>query len=874
MASANDKLSTTSLVSQIVAWVRARIADVTALIPAQASTTNQLADKAFVNSSIATATATFRGTYNLVSDLSLTTSATQSQTASALATKMSALGITPDANDYAFVQIPTDDDTPTEIARIDRYKFDGTAWAFEYSLNNSSFTAAQWAAINSNITSGKVAKLDALPQGVDDVPTAGSNNLVKSGGVHSRLAGIEEELGIPVRTEITENVPVTWAGEGFIRTRTEDDNPEGSAKTWEGSQYSDFIPIDKYTTLTYTRMKSTSASASILAGLSFYSAASASAVLVGKSIPYIANAEESGYENQTIIVPQNAKYIRFSCKDEYIGIFTCEGKYADYIYPDGLGKEVADLQQSLSAEVFRSTAKDTQLEGSVNDLQTGVGGYTTEEITTPINVGAWRDNYAIYATTISEHDIYLGEGHADTNNSATDFVDISSRPSGAQLQYTNILSTTTQSNVAHGLCFYDSQKVAISGFLFEGDALEVSYKLIKIAIPVNAKYVRFSFRINLLSNFSAAFVSEDRVYINGLGKKVDNLSEEVEDIKNTIAPPAEIRITPSICRRRFYLAMTEWCKNHGINDAIIEGAGGFGAGGEVENEVLGHGFANLSVADMTKILYTAYNYPEIENVLAETKHIAYTNGNERAILLESSWMNSDSAKPLTDYYKVMFGKTGGGQANLNGEQLMPENSYCLSAICYHKDFDDCLVLGVVRVKSSSAAKFPVFKQLMDLANKVINNDASASDIATALTNNTDLGHAMAIKIPFGNPRAYHHVDFDSANFPYLIYKKEPQSPQSKLFYPMSMIKVLTVMVVLDYTKDLDVFLTITQEDRDSATSYSSAYSLFEGGEKITIRDLLYASLLPSSNVANYVLARYVGQFLLETYNTNGFIPNN
>ena len=160
---ANDKLSTTSLVSQIVAWVLARIADVTALIPAQASITNQLADKEYVNSSVATATATFRGTYNLVSDLSLTTSATRMQTASALATKMMALSITPDTNDYAFVQIPTDDDTPTEIARIDRYKFDGTAWAFEYSLNNSSFTAAQWAAINSNITSAKVIKLDALP---------------------------------------------------------------------------------------------------------------------------------------------------------------------------------------------------------------------------------------------------------------------------------------------------------------------------------------------------------------------------------------------------------------------------------------------------------------------------------------------------------------------------------------------------------------------------------------------------------------------------------------------------------------------------------------------------------------------------------------
>jgi hypothetical protein len=116
-----------------------------------------------VNSSIATATATFRGTYNLVSDLSLTTSATQQQIAAALATKMTALSITPDNQDYAFVQIPTADATPTEIARIDRYKFNGSSWGFEYSLNNSGFTAAQWAAINSNLTNADKIKLDGLP---------------------------------------------------------------------------------------------------------------------------------------------------------------------------------------------------------------------------------------------------------------------------------------------------------------------------------------------------------------------------------------------------------------------------------------------------------------------------------------------------------------------------------------------------------------------------------------------------------------------------------------------------------------------------------------------------------------------------------------
>ena len=128
-------------------------------IPAAASDQNQLADKAFVNSSIATATATYRGAYNLVNDLSLTTAATQQQVAAALALAIS----TADNNDYAFVQIPTSDASPTVIARVDRYKFDGTDWAFEYSLNNSGFTAAQWDALNSGITSGLVTKLSDLP---------------------------------------------------------------------------------------------------------------------------------------------------------------------------------------------------------------------------------------------------------------------------------------------------------------------------------------------------------------------------------------------------------------------------------------------------------------------------------------------------------------------------------------------------------------------------------------------------------------------------------------------------------------------------------------------------------------------------------------
>ena len=57
---------------------------IAALVPSAATSSNQLADKAFVNSSISTNTANFKGSFNVVSDLGLTTSASTSQVATAL----------------------------------------------------------------------------------------------------------------------------------------------------------------------------------------------------------------------------------------------------------------------------------------------------------------------------------------------------------------------------------------------------------------------------------------------------------------------------------------------------------------------------------------------------------------------------------------------------------------------------------------------------------------------------------------------------------------------------------------------------------------------------------------------------------------------
>ena len=108
-------------------------------IPSTASSSNKLADKNFVNSSIASNTANFKGTFNSLAELQAVTGATN--------------------NDYGFVK--ADDGHGNVVYK--RYKYNGTSWIYEYDLNNSSFTEAQWNAINSGITEEMVEKLNELP---------------------------------------------------------------------------------------------------------------------------------------------------------------------------------------------------------------------------------------------------------------------------------------------------------------------------------------------------------------------------------------------------------------------------------------------------------------------------------------------------------------------------------------------------------------------------------------------------------------------------------------------------------------------------------------------------------------------------------------
>lgn len=122
------------------------IVDIAQVIPEQASPSNQLADKNFVNSSVATNTA------NYISD--------KGQPFQSLEDLEAYEGVLTN-NDYAFV-VGADSAGNTTYSRY-KYKASTHQWALEYILNNSSFTAEQWESISSGITSGLVAKLSAMP---------------------------------------------------------------------------------------------------------------------------------------------------------------------------------------------------------------------------------------------------------------------------------------------------------------------------------------------------------------------------------------------------------------------------------------------------------------------------------------------------------------------------------------------------------------------------------------------------------------------------------------------------------------------------------------------------------------------------------------
>lgn len=146
------------------------------IVPNTASESNELADKNFVNSTVGTNTANY---------IYKTESGGEKVPFSSVAELEAYVG-TVTNNDYAFVT-GIDENGNTYY---DRYKADVNdgvvTWAKEYRLNNSSFTAEQWAAIQSGITAEKVAQFEGAVAPVD-VVQSGNMSALTSNSVYEAL---------------------------------------------------------------------------------------------------------------------------------------------------------------------------------------------------------------------------------------------------------------------------------------------------------------------------------------------------------------------------------------------------------------------------------------------------------------------------------------------------------------------------------------------------------------------------------------------------------------------------------------------------------------------------------------------------------------
>lgn len=203
------KLSTTQMDAVNSGATTAKIAQITTnqgdittingKIPTQASTTNQLADKNFVNSSVQTATANFRGSWADWASVPTSASAYPPDYAGST---------TPTVNDYLVIQ-DASDYTEETLDGTWRFKYTGewdtdgkTGWLPEYQVNETPMTAAQLAAINSGITDTLVAQIStnagnitSLQNGKQDNLNSAQLDAVNSGIDSTKVAQIATNTG-------------------------------------------------------------------------------------------------------------------------------------------------------------------------------------------------------------------------------------------------------------------------------------------------------------------------------------------------------------------------------------------------------------------------------------------------------------------------------------------------------------------------------------------------------------------------------------------------------------------------------------------------------------------------------------------------------
>ena len=298
-------------------------------------------------------------------------------------------------------------------------------------------------------------------------------------------------------------------------------------------------------------------------------------------------------------------------------------------------------------------------------------------------------------------------------------------------------------------------------------------------------------------------------------ERVGTLEGQVEEILSQLTPD-EKTYTDAQLISAFVAEMNRKAALIGMDSSSFMNPSGI----ESTNRITAHDAVRLAVAccgnDKMCRVWGKKSYT------VTTKDLA-----QKAVQLISSVQSTD----LENYYTLLGGKTG---AN-------PDvTTYTLVAVCV---VEGKVVVGAIGKAASAGARFTAMKQLMDACKDVILTGSTAKTV-------TNAPYAAAALLPTWNANLFERQELD------WLYEQAADTQYS----PASNTKCLAMLVMLEWATDLHDTVEFIASDAIGGTG-----AVFATGDVISYDDVLYAAMLPSSNMAVQCAARTLGRRIIEQY---------
>lgn len=254
----------------------------------------------------------------------------------------------------------------------------------------------------------------------------------------------------------------------------------------------------------------------------------------------------------------------------------------------------------------------------------------------------------------------------------------------------------------------------------------------------------------------------------------------------------------------------------GMKNTKFRNVNGFRANGQV-----------TTVKDFMKLSLFATGFNELLNVWGAKEHEVDISGpNARKVTIETTVKHTE----LEEHYALLGGKTGTiGSDVLNVVALVLSETgevYLASAFGASGSHGD-------------NNRFLAIKQMVDNAERM--------EGRSELDNPETIKAGGILKVPKGNPFFYTNQTVE------LFYGFN----ENKRVEPASMVKVMTAILLLENMDTLHTRVRLVESDILGGSGPKLMVN-----DCISLLDLLYLLMLPSSNTAAKVIARVVGQKLL------------